>query len=249
MAKKPTHDYYDDKVIFDEELVETGYSDMKIDFNVLSPLDKTMGKTFNIPIKNSYDYEEYKNLQETQGVINSEKPGLATLFKQALLTIGDILGFVFKLIKTGIDQIINSFILPILTPLVPFSTPLIVKTIIDIVMKIVEMVNEAVGIVQDTLGWLLEKVAGKLMKINIPIPEFKIPLFGLELTIPAIDMNGLLKAEPFASLPTDKIINFKKQISELKKELTSVPLTEFQDRETIKSKIDDITSEIKNLLK
>lgn len=240
-----TGNYKDPKIKFDEELIKVGYSDIKIDFNIAEPLDKTMGAVFGYDLKTDYDYEKYKKeVKPTTPVVNPEKPGLATLFKQVILTIGDILGFLFKIIKQAIDQIVNSFIMPILTPALPYSLPILIQKIIEIIKKILDMVKEAISIVTETLNWILKKVAGKLMEIKIPLPEFSIPLFGLKISIPSIDILKLLKKSPFASLPSEKILNFKTQISTLTKELNTIPINDITTKNEIQGKIKSINGEI-----
>jgi len=182
-----SHGYVDPTIKFDEELIKVGYSDIKIDFNIAEPLDKTMGAVFGYPLTTDYDYSIYKNeVKPTTPVVNPEKPGLATLFKQTILTIGDILGFLFKIVKQAIDQIVNSFIMPILTPALPYTLPILIQKIIEIIKKILDMVNEAISIVTDTLNWILKKVAGKLMEIKITIPKFYIKFLLLAIAIPDI---------------------------------------------------------------
>ena len=233
---------------YEKEIIKVGYSDMKVDFNIAKPLDKTMAAVFGFDIISQYDYDNYvEKIKPNTSVVDPEKPGLATLFKQAVLTVGDMMGFLYKLIKDAVDQVIKSFIMPILTPAAPYTLPVIIKNIIDIVIKIIEMVNEAITLVTDTLNWLLKKVAGKIAGVNIPIPEFKIPLFGLSLTIPAFNQLNLLKVEPFPSLPSIKIDNFNSQIAELQKIRLDIPITDLKEKVLNLQKIKDIGSEIDNL--
>lgn len=238
----------EEDINYEKEEVEIGYSDMKIKYNIAKPLDKTMAAVFGFDVISQADYDDYvKNIKPNTNVVNPEKPGLATLFKQAILTVGDMMGFLFKLIKDAIDQLIKSFIMPILTPAAPFTLPIIIKNIIDIIMKIIEMVKEALTLVTDTLNWLLEKVAGKIANVKIPIPEFKIPLFGLSLTIPAFDQLKLLKVEPFPGLPSIKIDNFNSQIADLEKARLNIPITDLKEKMSNLQKIKDIGSEIDKL--
>lgn len=238
----------EEDINYEKEIIKVGYSNMKIDYNIAKPVDKTMAAVFGFKIVSQEDYDNYvKNIKPNTNVVNPEKPGLATLFKQAVLTVGDMMGFLFKLIKDAVDQIIKSFIMPILTPAAPYTLPIIIKNIIDIIMKIIEMVNEAITLVTDTLNWLLKKVAGKIAEVKIPIPEFKIPLFGLTLSIPAFDQLKLLKVEPFPSLPSIKIDNFNSQISDLQKARLNIPITDLKEKMLNLQKIKDIGSEIDKL--
>jgi hypothetical protein len=233
---------------FDEELVEIGYSNMKIKFNIAEPIDKTMAAVYGFQLNTQDDYDKYKkDVKPNTSTVNPEKPGLATLFKQAVLTVGDILGFLFKLIKDAVDQIIKSFIMPILTPAAPYTLPIIIKNIIEIIQKIVEMVKEALTLITDTFNWLMKKVAGKIAEVKIPIPDFKIPLFGLSIAIPAFDKLSLLKVEPFPSLPSIKINNFSKQIDGIKKLNIKLPITELKEKMKNLDKIKDIGNEIDKL--
>jgi len=54
-----SHGYVDPTIKFDEELIKVGYSDIKIDFNIAEPLDKTMGAVFGYPLTTDYDYSIY----------------------------------------------------------------------------------------------------------------------------------------------------------------------------------------------
>lgn len=245
------HDgYMDLPVIFDEELIEIGYSDTKIKFDIGSEVEKSMIKIFGFDIQNDYDYFLYKkNIKKTATVVDPNKPGLATIFKQTVLTIGDMVGFLFKLVKQSIEQLINSFIMPILTPAVPYTLPIIIQNIIKMVTKIVDMVKEAISIATKTKEWLLEKVGGKILKVNIPIPEFKIPILGLAVVVPAIDNLKLLKTEPLSNLPTDKIKNLKSQIEKINKNISQISPNQISKKNELTSKKKDIENEIKKLEK
>jgi prefoldin subunit 5 len=197
------------------------------------------------------DYEIFKEIKKTPNgqVINAKESGLATILKQIVGTIGDIFCFLFKQIKSSCEQFLASFILPTLTPGMPYTTPVIVKKIIDIIKGIIAMIKDALTLVTDTLNWILKKVAGKILDINIPIPSFTIPLFGLGIVLPDIDINNKLKTEPFASLPTDKVKNLKSQLNKLEKEISKIPLNEIDDINELKDKVKDINKTIKNVSK
>lgn len=242
--------YAAEDIKYDEDKIKVGYSNMKIDFDIGKPLDKTMAAIFGYDLIVQEDYDIYKEKTKPNiDTVNPEKPGLATLFRQAVLTIGDIIGFLFKLVKDAIDQFIKSFIMPILTPASPYTLPLIIKNVIEIIQKIIEMVNEALTIVTDSLNWVIKKVAGKIAEIKIPIPDFKMPLFGLSLAIPAFDVLGLLKVEPFPTLPSLKIDNFTKQIAELQKANIKIPITDVKAKMANLQKVKDIGNEIDKLKK
>lgn len=241
----------DDTIIFDEDKLKIGYADINIDYDIGGLLDTTLARIYGFTLDGKFDYDNFKQIKTTLNgsVINSTTSGLATILKQIVGTIGDIFAFLFKQVKSSCEQFLASFVLPILTLGMPYTTPIIVKKIIEIIKGIIAMIKDALTLVTDTLNWIIKKVAGKIMDIKIPIPSFSIPLFGLGIVLPDIDILKKLKTEPFASLPTDKIKNLKSQLNKLDKVISKIPVNKIEQLNELKNKAKNIKKEVNNISK
>lgn len=225
-----------------DDKVKIGITDMEIDFDMKTQIDKAMSYIFDVDMDNPDTEKNYP-------VVDVEKPGMATVFKQVVMFIGDVISFLCKLVKQTIEQIINSFFLPILSAGLPFTTPLLLKKVFDIIKGIISMIKEVISMVSKPMDWVLEKVGGKILSIKVPIPKFDIPLFGLKISIPQIDPLGLMKLEPFTMLPTEKITEINKLITNIQQKINYLPPNNITTKNILEEKLKEFEIEKKKLSK